>query len=228
ATQRNATSPISPSLTDTLQVKSKQRVADFGEVYTNEREVNAMLDLVKDQATNPDRTFLEPACGTGNFLVEILRRKLEAVAKKHKKIQYDYERYAILSVGSLYGIDILKDNVEACRKRLLAIFTQHYQAQFPKTYQEKCIRSAEVILSKNILHGDALSLKQADGNDIVFTEWKPLGNQLQRRDFVYRNLVHNLSDSPGFSEDGKEEFIPTSIQDYPLIHFLEVGNDHAC
>lgn len=212
-----------------MQVKSKQRVADFGEVYTNEREVNAMLDLVKDQTTNPDKTFLEPACGTGNFLVEILRRKLEAVAKKHKKIQTDYEFYAVISVSSLYGIDILEDNVRECRKRLLAIFTQYYQAQFPKTYQEKCIRSAEVILSKNILHGDALELKTVDDKqDIVFTEWKPLGKQLQRKDFVYRDLVHNLSDLPLFSDEGEDAFIPTPIQDYPPIHFLELGNGHAC
>lgn len=68
-----------------MQVKSKQRVADFGEVYTNEREVNAMLDLVADQASNPEKTFLEPACGNGNFLSEVLARKLNAVADKHKK-----------------------------------------------------------------------------------------------------------------------------------------------
>lgn len=215
-----------------MQVKSKQRVADFGEVYTNEREVNAMLDLVKDQTTNPYKTFLEPACGTGNFLVEILRRKLEAVAKKYKKIQTDYEFYAIISVSSLYGIDILEDNVRECRKRLLGIFTQHYQAQFPKTYQEKCIRSAEAILSKNILHGDALALKTVkDGKDIVFTEWKPSGNKLQRRDFVYDDLVNKNYDAdvPEYSdEDNKSEIFKPIKADYLPIHFLELGNDYAC
>ncbi|KMK50574.1 hypothetical protein RO21_11010 [[Actinobacillus] muris] len=213
-----------------MQVKSKQRVADFGEVYTNEREVNAMLDLVKDQTTNPDKTFLEPACGTGNFLVEILRRKLEAVAKRHRKIQTDYELYAVISVGSLYGIDILEDNVRECRKRLLAIFTQHYQSQFPKTYQEKCIRSAEVILSKNILHGDALELKTVkDKKDIVFTEWKPSGKQLQRRDFVYDELVNKNydADAPEYSDEGNKPEVFKSIKDYPPIHFLELGNDNT-
>ncbi|MBF0751929.1 MULTISPECIES: SAM-dependent DNA methyltransferase [unclassified Pasteurella] len=207
-----------------MQVKSKQRVADFGEVYTNEREVNAMLDLVNEQTTNPDKTFLEPACGTGNFLVEILRRKLTALSRKYKKLQFDYERYAVIAVGSLYGIDIQEDNVKECRQRLFECFTENYQRLFPKTYKADCIRSVEFILNKNILCGDALSLKTSSGQPIIFSEWKlPFGNEIKRRDFVYRDLVENLSDLPLFSDKGEQAFIPEPIRDYSPIHFLELG-----
>ncbi|MDO4698477.1 MAG: SAM-dependent DNA methyltransferase [Pasteurellaceae bacterium] len=209
-----------------MQVKSKQRVADFGEVYTNEREVKAMLDLVADQASNPEKTFLEPACGTGNFLAAILARKLNAVADKHKKIQHHYERNAVLAVSSLYGIELLADNVAECRKRLSHQFAEHYQQRYPKSYKAECCQSVDFILSKNILCGDALSLKTADNRDIVFTEWKMIGNQFKQRDFIYRDLVENLSDLPLFSDQGEQAFIPQPIKDdYPLTHFLELGND---
>ena len=209
-----------------MQVKSKQRVADFGEVYTNEREVNAMLDLVKDQAQEPDKTFLEPACGTGNFLVAILKRKLDAIAQKHKKIQFDYERNATLAVSSLYGIELLADNVKECQERLLKVFSEHYQNHYPLSYKAECIRSAQIILNKNILCGDALSLKTEEGKEIVFTEWKMVGNQFKRRDYIYQDLVDNLSDLPLFSDEGEEAFIPEPIKDnYPPVHFLELDND---
>ncbi|MFW0885015.1 DNA methyltransferase, partial [Candidatus Acidulodesulfobacterium sp. H_13] len=97
------------------QVKSKKRVADHGEVFTSEREVNAMLDLVKQETERIDSRFLEPACGTGNFLVEILRRKLEVVKNRYKKSQSEYERYAVIAVSSIYGVDLLQDNVEEAR-----------------------------------------------------------------------------------------------------------------
>ncbi|OOS07390.1 hypothetical protein SAMN02745664_102169 [Moraxella cuniculi DSM 21768] len=208
-----------------MQVKSKQRVADFGEVYTNEREVNAMLDLVADQAANPEKTFLEPACGTGNFLSAILARKLDAVAQKHKKIQLNYERNAVLAVTSLYGIELLPDNVAECRQRLLTQFCEHYQRHYPNSFKVEYCRAVELILSKNILCGDALTLKTADGQDIIFTEWKVVRWQVQRRDFVYRDLVDNLSDLPLFSDEGNPAFIPQPTNtEYPLTTFLELGN----
>ncbi|MGX3021972.1 SAM-dependent DNA methyltransferase [Ursidibacter sp. B-7004-1] len=209
-----------------MQVKSKQRVADFGEVYTNEREVNAMLDLVKDQVIDPDKTFLEPACGTGNFLVAILTRKLNAVAKKYRKIQLDYERNAILSVSSLYGIELLPDNVQECRKRLFDTFSALYQSQYPKSYKTKCLNSVNYLLEKNILCGDALSLKTDKGDSIIFTEWSLICNEFKRRDYIYQDLVYNLSDLPLFSDEGEPAFIPQAIKDdYPLVHFLELNNE---
>lgn len=209
-----------------MQVKSKQRVADFGEVYTNEREVNAMLDLVKYQALDPSKTFLEPACGTGNFLVAILTRRLAEIAKKHKKSQFNYERNAVLAVSSLYGIELLPDNVAECRARLLETFRQHYHAQFPESHKASCLNAVAHLLARNILCGDALSLKTADGQPIVFTEWSLLNNfEFKRRDYIYDDLVNNLSDLPLFSDEGEQAFIPQAVKDdYPLIHFLELGN----
>lgn len=106
----------------TRQVKSKQRVADHGEVFTSEREVNAMLDLVKHETERIDSRFLEPACGNGNFLAEILRRKLAVVRQRYSKNAPDYEKFAVVAITSLYGIDILQDNINECRERLFHIF----------------------------------------------------------------------------------------------------------
>lgn len=210
-----------------MQVKSKQRVADHGEVYTHEREVNAMLDLVADQAANPETTFLEPACGSGNFLAEILRRKLQTAAQKHKKIQHDYERTALLAVGSIYGIELLPDNVVECVARLHEIFAGHYQAAFPKTAKAEVLNAAYYILSQNILCGDALKLQTANGKPIVFAEWKAVnGSKIKRRDYVYPDLVNKASERelPLFSDLGEEAYIPEPVKDdYPAVNFWELG-----
>ena len=105
------------------QVKSKERVVNFGEVFTAEREVKAMLDLVKEESYKVDSRFLEPACGNGNFLVEILRRKLQTVEEKHSK---EYEAFSMIAVGSIYGIDIQKDNCEESVERMMSIIKDHY------------------------------------------------------------------------------------------------------
>ena len=131
------------------QIKSKERVAAHGEVFTSEREVNAMLDLVKQETERIDSRFLEPACGDGNFLIEILRRKLavcEGRAKAKQYTQLQYEQAAVQSVSSIYGIELLADNAEACRKRLLDYFTQQHSALF----KSECIESVKFLLSKNI------------------------------------------------------------------------------
>lgn len=188
-----------------------------------------MLNLVKAQTERIDATFLEPACGSGNFLAEILRRKL-TIAEKYKKIQLDYERNAVLAVASLYGIELLADNVEECRNRLLTIFSEHYQALFPNTFQQKCLSAVEHILSKNIVCSDALSMKTNDKTPIRFTEWKPIKNQIKRKEFSYENAVEEQHghDIPP-SDLGKQEFIAKPIKDYPIITFPrfleELGND---
>lgn len=174
------------------QVVSKQRVADHGEVYTGEREVNAMLDLVKQETERIDSRFLEPACGTGNFLAEILTRKLRVVEARYGKSQLDYERNAVLAVSSVYGIDILEDNVIACRERLFAIFDDSYTGRFKRKAKEPCRQAVRFILKQNIVHGDALTLQTVGDNPqpIVFSEWSfAKGSFLKRRTFAFHALL---------------------------------------
>ncbi len=211
------------------QVISKKRVADHGEVYTNPREVNAMLDLVKQETDRIESRFLEPACGTGNFLVEILNRKLAVVEQRYAKSQIEYERYAVLAISSIYGVDILADNVFACQARLFEIFNQQYIALFKKQATDKCRQAVKFILSRNILHGDALTLKTVGEHPhpIIFSEWSAVnGSLLKRRDFVYGDLLDKAGhrEMPLFSDLDEEAYIPEPIKDYPLIHFLEVAN----
>ena len=152
------------------QIKSKDRVAAHGEVFTNPREVNAMLDLVKAETERIDSRFLEPACGDGNFLIEILRRKLAVCedrvkAKKYTQLQYEHD--AIWAISSIYGIELLEDNAKACRERLLGYFTEQYTRLFKSKCKAACIESASYILSKNIIHGDAKSVSIAAASIIA-------------------------------------------------------------
>lgn len=180
----------------TKQVKSRQRVAEHGEVFTAEREVKAMCDLVKAETERIDSRFLEPACGDGNFLVEILTRKLAVVRKKYRKFPMDYEKYSVLAVSSIYGVDIMQDNCEACRERLYQIWDGEYRAVCKKEVSEDCRRSVRFILSRNIVCGNALSLLCVDENQrdtdepIVFSEWAFVtGYQLQRSDYTFAKLM---------------------------------------
>jgi hypothetical protein len=213
-----------------MQIKSKDRVANHGEVFTNIREVNAMLDLVKDETHRIDSRFLEPACGTGNFLIEVLRRKLEVVESRYKKSKIEFERYSILALSSIYGIDILEDNLKECKTRLYELFLNFYKSIFKKDIDDRCLKSAKFILDKNIIWGDALTLLRVDGSNlpIVFSEWSAVnGSFLKRRDFTLNELLRNSTsgDLGLFSDLGDEAFIPTPIKEYPLTHFLEIYND---
>jgi SAM-dependent methyltransferase len=172
------------------QTKSKQRVADHGEVFTAEREVNAMLDLVKQETERIDSRFLEPACGDGNFLAEILRRKLAVVKSRYGKNAADYERYAVLAVTSIYGVDILQDNVDDCRSRMFNIFDKEYTANCRKEANDDTREAVRFILQRNILCGDALTMLQADGEPIVFAEWSAVnGQMMKRRDFELSHML---------------------------------------
>lgn len=216
------------------QVKSKQRVADHGEVFTSPREVNAMLDLVKQETERIDSRFLEPACGTGNFLAEILRRKLDVVAKNYRRSQLEFERNLVSAVSSLYGIDILEDNVITCRERLFDMANKIYTDLFKKKTKDSCRHTLKYILLKNIIWGDALDLKTvgSEPHQIIFAEWSfPLHNSLiKRRDFVFAELLSNnqkqlglFSHNVHISDLGERVFLPTETQSYPLVHFLKVS-----
>lgn len=178
------------------QTKSKERVRDHGEVFTAEREVKAMCDLVKDETERIDSRFLEPACGDGNFLAEILTRKLEVVKRKYKKSTLDYEKNAVLAISSVYGVDILNDNVLACRERLFKLWDKEYKAVCKKDCNDQTREAVKFILSKNIVCGNALTLNTVDenGNDtdepIVFSEWAFItGFQMQRQDYTFAHLL---------------------------------------
>lgn len=178
------------------QIKSKQRVADHGEVFTAEREVKAMCDLVKQETERIDSRFLEPACGDGNFLAEILSRKMAVVKKKYKKSPLDYEKNAVLAATSIYGVDILLDNVIACRERMFEIWDKEYRSVCKKECHDDTRDAVKFIFSRNIVCGNALSLKCVDenGNDtdepIVFSEWAFItGFNLQRKDYTFDELL---------------------------------------
>lgn len=212
------------------QVVSKKRVADHGEVLTGKREVNAMLDLVKQESERIDSRFLEPACGDGNFLTVILERKLDVVERRYGKSQLDFERYAVLAVSSIYGIDILEDNVRQCRHRLHGIFDcDFYSRLFKKGAKNKCRETVRFILERNIICGDALTLKTVGENPryIVFSEWSPVnGSMLKRRDFTFHGLLEHegMKELPLFSDLGEDVFIPTPESEYAPVHFLEIAN----
>ncbi len=183
----------------TKQVKSKQRVADHGEVFTAEREVKAMCDLVRQETERIDSRFLEPACGDGNFLSEILSRKLAIVKSKYKKSPYDYERNSLLALSSIYGVDILLDNAISCRERLYARGDQEYKKVCNKECIDDTREAAKFILSRNIVCGNALSLRYVDENgkdtneSIVFSEWTfPFNDsKMQRKDYTFDELLND-------------------------------------
>lgn len=184
------------------QVRSKQRVTDHGEVFTAEREVKAMCDLVKDETERIDSRFLEPACGDGNFLAEILSRKLEVVKRRYRKSPLDYEKNAVLAATSIYGVDILQDNVIACRERMFAIWDKQYKSVCKKECNEETRAAVRFILSRNIVCGNALTLKCVDEHcnetdePIVFSEWAFItGSNLQRKDYTFDELLR--TEDPG-------------------------------
>lgn len=214
-----------------LQVIAKQRVANHGEVYTGAREVNAMLALVAQETERIDSRFLEPACGNGNFLSVILGRKLAVVEQRYARVQLEFERNAVLAVSSIYGIDILDDNVRECRQRLFDIFDAgSYTRLFKHRCQEKCREAVRFILDRNIICGDALTLRTVGKHPghIVFTEWSPInGSLLKRRDFTFHGLLAHeaMKELPMFSDLGEDVFIPTPLKEYAPVHFLEIANE---
>lgn len=183
------------------QVKSKRRVADHGEVYTNPREVKAMCDLVKDECERIESRFLEPACGNGNFLTEILARKLAVVTAKHSKNAADWEKYSFLAVSSLYGVELLQDNTEECRERLFLQWNAEYEKVCKSACTDEMRDVIRFLLARNILCGNALTLKQVDGNakdtedPIVFSEWEFIDDKLKRRDFRLDKMLKSSEET---------------------------------
>jgi len=209
-------------------ITSRKRVTDHGEVFTSEREVNAMLDLVKQETERIDSRFLEPACGDGNFLSKILKRKLKIVEGRYGRSQKELDKYSLIAITSIYGIELLKDNVARCRERLFEIYLDRYTSVSHKNNNQlfDCVK---LVLSKNIIHGDALTLKTVGNNEepIVFSEWSFTKNMVKRRCFAFDELLQNQSirETPLFSDLGDDVFLPRTIEEFPLVHYLELVNN---
>jgi len=203
-------------------VKSKQRVADHGEVFTPAWLVEAMLDLVKDETERIDSRFLEPACGSGNFLVQILRRKLVAVEVKYGKSNFDRRQYSLLGLMCIYGIELLADNIAECRANVLEILAEYLNL----VESDELYRAASYVLSQNLVHGDALAMRMHGGHPITFAEWGYLGKgRFQRRDFRFDALTHSSTFSAEgsvFAQLGRHQLF-TPVKTYPPMTVGELA-----
>lgn len=213
------------------QVKSRKRVQDVGEVFTNEREVNAMLDMVKQETERIDSRFLEPACGNGNFLAEVLRRKLAVVVARYRKSPGEYMRYAFVAVASIYGVDIMADNVAECRERLYGIVEDEAKKAIHKAVESQFLEAVRFVLQKNVLCGDALTLKDAEGRPITFAEWSIVtGDLVKRRDYRLSELLEGSERQVTlFGDDGNKidweydeetkAYIPSAVAEYAPMNW---------
>lgn len=204
------------------QIKSRYRVSNFGEVNTSSKEINGMLNLVKSETERIDSRFLEQACGDGNFLIEVLDRKIAILLQKFKKNQYEFEKNSIILCGSIYGIELLKDNVESARARLSERFLGKYNKLFKKSQNLNFKKSILTIFKKNIIQGDAITLKNADSNKpVIFSEWSLIKNKIKRRDFAFSDLISYapFEKNTLFSDLGEKVIIPKPIKEYDLIEF---------
>ncbi|MDC0350105.1 SAM-dependent methyltransferase [bacterium] len=203
-------------------VKSKQRVADHGEVFTPSWLVEDMLDLVKDETERIDSRFLEPACGSGNFLIPVLRRKLATVHRKYAKSGFEKRHNALFSLMCIYGIELLADNVAECRQDLLAELFGYLGSDSP----DEWLVAAQAVLEVNIVHGDALAMTTHDGDPISFPEWSYLGHgKFQRRDFRYDALTQmsSFGEDTLFGDKGSHDIF-TPSKSYPLLTVKEIAS----
>jgi hypothetical protein len=182
--------------------------------------VEEMLNLVKVESERIDSRFLEPACGSGNFLVEVLNRKLNTVESKFKKSAFDRNQQALFSLMCIYGIELLPDNVSECRENLLAIFDRYLATNGEGEYHDAAMK----VLTSNVIQGDALTLTDSSGEHIVFPEWGYLGmGKFQRRDFRFDVLAQRSSIEGTLFELFEEEqnFIP--VKTYPPMTVEELA-----
>ncbi len=201
--------------------KSKQRVADHGEVFTPAWLVEAMLDLVKGESERIDSRFLEPACGSGNFLVAVLRRKLAAVELKFAKSDFEKRQYALLAVMCIYGIELLPDNIAECRANVLEVLAEYLKLEG----SDDLYKAAAFVLSQNLVQGDALKMLTQEGKPITFAEWGYLGKgKFQRRDFLFDSLAQSSAYSklPMFAKHDKHEIF-TPVKTYPPMTIRELA-----
>ncbi|WP_062627373.1 N-6 DNA methylase [Ferriphaselus amnicola] len=201
-------------------IKSRKRVADHGEVFTPAWMVDAMLDLVKDESERIDARFLEPACGSGNFIVKVLQRKLAVVESKFGKSDFETQHYALFALMCIYGIELLVDNIAECRENMLEIFSGYLNID----ESDDLYCAAFYVLSQNLVHGDALSMCVGSGEPITFAEWGYLGKgKFQRRDFRFDTLTGMSSHTEQGSLFAKHEIF-TPVKTYPPMTIRELAS----
>lgn len=201
-------------------VKSKKRVADHGEVFTPLWMVEEMLDLVKSESERIDSRFLEPACGSGNFLKAVLVRKLHTVDARYKKSHFELRHHALQTLMSIYGIELLGDNVKHCRKNLLDLASSFHDLGSDSVWKE----AAKNVLKANVIHGDALTLRQENGAPIEFPEWSYLGaGKFQRRDFRFHDLTERANFVGGMFDLVDEPAVFTPIRTYAPMTIPEIA-----
>lgn len=209
-------------------VRSKQRVADHGEVFTPPELVEAMIGLVRQEAERIDSRFLEPACGSGNFLVPVLLHKLQAVQQRYAQSDFEMRHHALLALMSIYGIELLADNVTECRANLVRAFDEFAPSE---TGDDTWHRAASRVVRLNIVHGDALLMrtKGSDNEPISFSEWAYLGKgRFHRRDFRFDTLTQMSTfgeEDTLFADLGQHEiFIPTV--DHGTVTVSDLAGGH--
>lgn len=206
-------------------MRSPERARELGEVFTNEPEVNAMLDLLQD--VNYASRYLEPGCGSGNFLVEIFRRKFQLMlalpeVKTSLKVKSlnEFQLKLLIVLGSIYGIDISEINISEARERLLDIVIEHYKSAAKSVPSDSFLANIKFVLEKNIILGDMLNAP----DEIEIFEYAELpGQKLKLRVFQYSDLL--------FPEDEVFEdlpllfgHVPQAIREFPAIPYEEVGD----
>ncbi len=204
-------------------VRSKKRVADHGEVFTPPQLVDAMIDLVGDEADRIDSRFLEPACGSGNFLVPVLQRKLATVRARYGRSAFECRHQALLALMSIYGIELLADNVAECRRNLLNAFV----AELNVDADDELRSAASVVVAVNAVHGDALTMqtRTEPAEPITFAEWSYLGKgQYRRRDFRFDVLTQmsSFGEDTLFGDVAKHEIF-TPLRDYGLLTMADIA-----
>lgn len=181
---------------------SRYRITEHGEVFTKDREVKAMCDLAKKETEKIQSLILEPACGDGNFLAEILTRKLKTVDKKYKANQILWLKSSFEALSSLYGIDILFDNCTACRKRLFDIWYSSYNSSWQEQIPESTAHLANIILNKNIICGNTLTQMCVDASGcetqqpIIFSKWLFKSDKLnfETQEFLLTSLLNDRTE----------------------------------
>lgn len=202
------------------QIKTRERVRSLAEVYTHEREVHAMLDLIadmfpRDTLKTVDKTFLEPACGSGNFLEEILRRKLAGIRFDTLRSVSRYEHWLLRALASVYGVDICADNVAEARLRLIEQLRSHYHFDANTiTPTEGFASAAQVMVTTNLIHADFL----ADAARVEVVEYKPgRGGMFQR--------VWSILDDSATAQSQPDLFnpVPEAKVDQVPVHYSQLA-----